>query len=164
MKKQTILSQSDIENKIERIAFQILETFNEEEIVLAGISKNGFVFASLLATKCEEISKMPVVLCEISIDKRNPNSTIVTSLSISEYQNKNIVIVDDVLNTGSTLIYGVKHFLEAPVKKIKTAVLVDRNHKNFPIKVDFKGISLSTSLKEHVFVSFENKNMYADLS
>jgi pyrimidine operon attenuation protein/uracil phosphoribosyltransferase len=62
------------------------------------------------------------------------------------------------------LIYGVKHFLEAPVKKIKTAVLVDRNHKNFPIKADFKGISLSTSLKEHVFVSFENEKMYAELS
>jgi pyrimidine operon attenuation protein/uracil phosphoribosyltransferase len=164
MKKQTILNQNDIENKIERIAFQILETFNEEELVLAGISKNGYLFATLLATKCSEISDMSIILCEISIDKRNPNATIETSLPLSAYQNKNIVLVDDVLNTGSTLIYGVKHFLEAPVKKIKTAVLVDRNHKNFPIKADFKGISLSTSLKEHVFVSFENEKIYAELS
>jgi pyrimidine operon attenuation protein/uracil phosphoribosyltransferase len=164
MKKQVILSQNDIENKIERIAFQILETFNEEELVLAGISKNGYILATLLAEKCSKISDVSIILCEITIDKRNPNFEIQTSLPISEYQNKNIVLVDDVLNTGSTLIYGVKHFLEAPVKKIKTAVLVDRNHKNFPIKVDFKGISLSTSLQEHVFVSLKTEKMYAELS
>lgn len=164
MKKQIILSQNDIENKIERIAFQILETFNDEDLVLAGISKNGYAFAKLLAAKYYEISGMPIILCEISIDKKNPNLAIETSIPISEYKNKNVVLVDDVLNTGSTLIYGVKHFLEAPVKKIKTAVLVDRNHKNFPIKVDFKGISLSTSLQEHVFVSLKTEKIYAELS
>ena len=73
------------------------------------------------------------------------------------------VLVDDVLNTGTTLICGVKHFLEVPIKKFKTVVLVDRNHKKYPIKADFKGISLSTSLKEHVQVVFEENNSYASL-
>jgi len=73
------------------------------------------------------------------------------------------VLVDDVLNSGTTLVYGVKHFLEVPVKKFKTAVLVDRNHKKFPVKADFKGISLSTSSKEHVHVVFQDGNDYAYL-
>lgn len=82
----------------------------------------------------------------------------------NEYSGKCLVLADDVLNSGSTLIYGVKHFLEVPLKKFKTAVLVDRNHKQFPVKADFKGISLSTSLKEHIHVVFDGNEEYAYLS
>ena len=80
-----------------------------------------------------------------------------------EYSNKGLVLVDDVLNSGTTLIYAVRHFLDVPLKKFKTAVLVDRNHKKYPVKADFKGISLSTSSKEHVQVVFESDNSYAYL-
>ena len=80
------------------------------------------------------------------------------------YQNKSLVLVDDVLNSGTTLVYGVKHFLDVDLKKFKTAVLVDRNHKKYPVKADFKGISLSTSLQEHVSVIFETNNNHAFLS
>jgi len=73
-------------------------------------------------------------------------------------------LVDDVLNSGTALIYGVRHFLDVPLKKLKTAVLVDRNHKKYPVKADFKGISLSTSLFEHVQVVFEEENNHAYLS
>ena len=69
-----------------------------------------------------------------------------------------MIVVDDVLNSGRTLIYGVKFFLEVPLKRLTTAVLVNRNHKHFPVKADFKGISLSTSLQEHVSVIFEEGN------
>ncbi|MFO7721309.1 MAG: phosphoribosyltransferase family protein, partial [Gillisia sp.] len=79
---------------------------------------------------------------------------IETSLPSSAYINKSIVLTDDVLNSGATLIYGVKHFLEVPLKQFKTAVLVDRSHKKFPVKADFKGISLSTSFNEMVQVHF----------
>jgi pyrimidine operon attenuation protein/uracil phosphoribosyltransferase len=103
-------------------------------------------------------------LCEVTLDKQNLNSEIKTSLPKEAYQNKGIILVDDVLNSGSTLMYGVKHFLDVPLKKFKTAVLVDRNHKKYPIKVDFKGISLSTSSLEHVTVVFEKDNSYATLS
>ena len=75
-----------------------------------------------------------------------------------------LVLIDDVLSSGSTLIYGVKHFLEVPLIKFKTAVLVNRNHKNFPVKADFKGISLSTSLKEHIQVEFTDTTAIAYLS
>ena len=164
MTANRILSHSEIEHKIKRIAYQIYETFVEDEsIVIAGIANNGFIFAEKIASVLQTISPIEVILCEVFMNKQNPNSEITTSIPKEMYQNKGIVLVDDVLNSGSTLMYGVKHFLEVPLKKFKTAVLVDRNHKKYPIKVDFKGISLSTTSLEHVTVVFEENNSYAVL-
>lgn len=163
--KNIILNHQEIKNKITRISYQILETFiDEDEIIIAGISKSGYIFAQKLVNEIQKISDAKVTICEVSIDKQNPRNPIQTSLTKEEYQNKSIVLVDDVLNSGATLIYGVKHFLEVPLKKFKTAVLVDRNHKQFPVKADFKGLSLSTSLQEHVQVVFEDENDHAYLS
>jgi len=160
MAKNVILNSDEIEHKIRRIAYQIYETFSgESEIVVAGIASNGYIFAQKLAIVLEEVSDLKPLLCEVKIDKKNPNSVVKTSLRPEEYTNKGLVLVDDVLNSGTTLIYGVRHFLDVPLKKFKTAVLVDRNHKKYPVKADFKGISLSTSLLEHVKVVFrENAN------
>ena len=164
MGQNTILNHQEIEHKIKRIAYQIYETFSEEnEIIMAGITSNGFVFAKKIGVVLNKISDLKVTLCEVKIDKLNPSSAISTSIPKEAYSNKSIVLVDDVLNSGTTLIYGVKHFLAVPVKKFKTAVLVDRNHKKFPVKADFKGISLSTSSKEHVHVVFEENNNHAYL-
>lgn len=164
MSKNTILNHQEIEHKIRRIAYQIYETFSEEnEIVLAGIASNGCILAEKIQAELSKISTLTIVLCEVKIDKQKPSNTITTSISKSSYENKNLVLVDDVLNSGTTLIYGVKHFLEVPIKKFKTVVLIDRNHKKFPVKADFKGISLSTSSKEHVQVVFEDNNNHAYL-
>lgn len=165
MSHNIILNKQEIDHKIKRIAYQIFETFvDEESIIVAGIASNGYVFAEKIATVLQSISPLEVILCEVTLDKQNLNFEIKTSLPKEVYQNKGIILVDDVLNSGSTLMYGVKHFLDVPLKKFKTAVLVDRNHKKFPIKVDFKGISLSTSSLEHVTVVFEKDNSYATLS
>jgi len=166
MSKNIILTNQEIEHKIKRIAYQIYETFvDEEEIVIAGIAANGFTFAKKIALALETISPIKVSLCEVQINKQNPQLPIQTSLSKEQYSNKGLVLVDDVLNSGTTLIYAVRHFIDVPLKKFKTAVLVDRNHKKYPVKADFKGISLSTSLLEHVQVIFdENNDSYAYLS
>lgn len=166
MNKNIILSNQEIEHKIKRIAYQIYETFvDEEEIVIAGIASNGFTFAKKIVEALNSISTLKVSLCEVRINKQNPESPITTSLTKDEYTNKGLVLVDDVLNSGTTLIYAVRHFLDVPLKKFKTAVLVDRNHKKYPVKADFKGISLSTSSLEHVQVVFdENGDNYACLS
>lgn len=165
MSHNIILNKQEIDHKIKRIAYQIFETFvDEESIIVAGIASNGYVFAEKIASVLQTISPLEVILCEVTLDKQNLNSEIKTSLPKEVYQNKGIILVDDVLNSGSTLMYGVKHFLDVPLKKFKTAVLVDRNHKKYPIKVDFKGISLSTSSLEHVTVVFEKDNSYATLS
>ena len=164
MESSIILTNEQIQNKTRRIAYQIYETnSNEKEIIIAGISGNGFVFANNLAAMLSSISDLKVTICEVKIDKKNPLKNITTNLKTDEYSNKSLVLVDDVLNSGTTLIYGIKHFLEVPLKKFKTAVLVNRNHKKYPVKADFKGISLSTSLREHVSVVFSTKNSFAIL-
>lgn len=160
-----ILTHQEIEHKTKRIAYQIYETFaNESEIVIAGISNSGFTFAQKIAKQLEQISDLKVSICEVKINKQNPSDEIITSLSSEAYANKNLVLVDDVLNSGATLIYAIKHFLNVPLAKFKTAVLIDRNHKKYPVKADFKGLSLSTSLQEHVQVVFEENNSYVYLS
>jgi len=166
MSKNIILSNQEIDHTIKRIAYQIYETFvDEDEIVIAGIAANGFIFAKKIADALNTISTLKVSLCEVRINKQNPELPINTSLTKEEYANKGLVLVDDVLNSGTTLIYAVRHFLDVPLKKFKTAVLVDRNHKKYPVKADFKGISLSTSSLDHVEVVFdENGDNYAYLS
>lgn len=165
MSQNTILNHQEIAHKIKRIAYQIYETFvDEKEIVIAGIAENGYVFAEKIAETLQSIAPIKVILCEVFIDKENPNKEITTSIESSKYTNKGLILVDDVLNSGTTLVYAVRHFLDVPLKKFKTAVLVDRNHKKYPVKADFKGISLSTSLFEHVNVVFEKDNDRAYLS
>lgn len=165
MTKNIILTHQEITHKTRRIAYQIYETFSDEnELIIAGISNSGFIFAQKISEEVQKISTIKITLCEVQINKQNPSDNVITSLDSEAYKDKNLVLVDDVLNSGTTLIYGVKHFLNVPIKKIKTAVLVDRNHKKFPIKADFKGLSLSTSLQEHVQVIFEKDNSYVYLS
>lgn len=154
-----ILDKKQIAYKLKRIAYQIYETnVDEEQVIIAGIKENGFLFAKKLKAIVEKISPIEVKLCEVIIDKKEPTKPIQTSLTPEEYKNRSLLLVDDVLHSGTTLIYGVKHFLNVPLKQFKTAVLVDRNHKKYPVKADFKGISLSTSLNENVAVIFEKNN------
>ncbi|WP_417887425.1 phosphoribosyltransferase family protein [Zunongwangia sp.] len=163
-KSTQILNNKEIAHKVKRIAFQIYENnSNEEEIILAGIDKKGFTLAKKIAEILSRISPLQITLCEVKINKKNPLDTIKTSIPKEEYSNKSIVLIDDVLNSGTTLIYGVRHFLDVPLKQFKTAVLIDRNHKKYPIKVDFKGISLSTSLSETVKVTFTKDKDKAEL-
>ena len=117
-----ILNQLQISQKIRRIAYQIYETnTSEKEVVLAGIVGNGFVFAEKIEESLKEISSLKITICKVYIDKKNPLKPITTSFDIKDYENKSLVLVDDVLSSGTTLIYGIKHFLEVPLKKFKTA-------------------------------------------
>lgn len=164
MNRSVILSNQEIIYKIRRIAYQIYENNTaSKEIIIAGITDNGFILAKRIKEVLDSISDIKITLCEVHIDKEHPRNEIKTSLTVSEYKNKSLVLVDDVLNSGTTLMYAVKHFLEVPLKQFKTAVLVNRNHKKYPIKADFKGISLSTSLQEHISVEFTKKDAIAYL-
>ena len=161
-KENKIMDATDIHKTVKRIAYQIYEThFKEKQLVLAGIAHNGVILAKRIQEELEKISQIEVISMEIIVDKKNPINQVVLSKALDICKNKSVVVVDDVLNTGSTLIYAVTHFLSIQLKKFQTAVLVNRNHKNFPIKGDFKGISLSTSVKEHIDVKFgENEGVY----
>lgn len=155
-----ILSHEEIQHKIRRIAYQIFEAnVDEKEIVIAGIEGGGLNFAKKIQKALQKITDANVLLCKVSMDKKDPlTSGVKTSIPEKDYSDKSIVLVDDVLNSGTTLIYGVHHFLKTPLKQLKTAVLVNRNHKKYPVKADYKGISLSTSLQEHIEVEFKAKN------
>lgn len=164
-KNPPILNQEQIRHKIRRIAYQIYESnIHENEIIIAGIAENGFVLAEKILKELEDISPLKVLLCKVEIDKKHPLNTIKTSVPREDYKDKSVVLVDDVLNSGTTLIYGVRHFLDVPLKQFRTAVLVDRNHKKYPVKADFKGISLSTSLSETVRVIFDRNKERVELS
>jgi len=160
--KKVIINNNQIRSKLKRISYQILETnLQNSMLVIAGIESNGYLIAKELKKILNKLSNIEVVLCKVKIDKKNPRKPIETSISKEEYSNKSIVLVDDVLNSGSTLIYAVKHFLEVELAQFKTAVLVNRNHKKFPVKADFKGISLSTSIQSQVIVEFKGSKINA---
>ena len=164
MSNSVILTNEQINHKIKRIAYQILEVnAKEKSLILAGITTNGFLLANKLKLVLNEISEVEITLCEVIIDKKNPLKEIKTSIPSDTYKNKSLVLVDDVLSSGTTLMYGIKHFLDVPLKQFKTAVLVNRNHKKYPVKADFKGISLSTTSQDNITVEFKKNTVIAYL-
>lgn len=153
-----ILNHIQIQQKIDRMAYQILEDcFEEKTIVIAGIASRGYVLAKRLKTVLEKISKIKIELLEISLNKDSDHLEAQVDASISKCKNKTIILVDDVLNSGRTLAYGFGVFLNIPTKKIRTAVLIDRSHKLFPLSTDFAGYTISTVSQEHVSVVFSSK-------
>jgi pyrimidine operon attenuation protein/uracil phosphoribosyltransferase len=154
-----ILTHHQIERKIARIAHQIHEhNYEEKAIVIAGIASRGYVFAQKVAAVLDNISNLNVTLSELNIDKDNPHEEHAIGFSINPEQltEQSVVLADDVLNSGRTLIYGVRYLLAYPLKQLKIAVLVDRSHKRYPVHIDYTGLSLSTTLKEHVSVEFSS--------
>ena len=163
MSKTLVLDKKQVQQKLDRLAWQIYEqNYKEKEIIIAGIADRGVFLAKKLADKLIEISNIKVKLAAIKVDKDNPfYKDIEVDIQEKEYKNKVIILVDDVLNSGKTLMYGAKYFLSVPLKRLSTIVLVDRNHNRFPIKADFVGLSLSTTLKEHISVELEkNAGVY----
>lgn len=152
-KKLLILDQHQIAQKIDRIAYQLLEdNFDEKEIVIAGILPKGNFIAERLKKILDKIAPFKSTLITIELDKQSSSLKAKTNTDIQVCHNKVVILVDDVMNSGKTLAYGFGVFLDVPLKKLRTVVLIDRNHKSFPVTTDFAGIALSTLLKEHVEV------------
>ncbi|MDR6786425.1 pyrimidine operon attenuation protein/uracil phosphoribosyltransferase [Pedobacter africanus] len=148
-----ILDKKQIQQKINRIAYQILEdNLSEKEVVLAGIWDRGYKLALRLKKVLLKISDLKITMLKIELDRQNSKLVANTDLDETHWKNKVIILVDDVLNSGKTLAYGLGVFLNTPHKKIRTVVLVDRSHKIFPIATDYVGLELATVLKEHVDV------------
>lgn len=152
--KNLILDTAQIKQKIRRMAFEMYEhNFKEKSIVIAGIDGQGYVLAKLVTKELEAISPIQVTLVKVSLDKLTPQQGEVTlDCDIKEVKKKCIILVDDVLNSGRTLAYGLKPFLDTEVKKIETAVLVNRRHTSFPVHPEYTGYELSTTIKDHVEV------------
>ncbi|MGB4774671.1 MAG: phosphoribosyltransferase family protein [Daejeonella sp.] len=157
-KKLLILDKKQIQQKIDRIAYQILEdNLNETELVLAGIIDHGYTLAKRLKNVLEKIAAIKINLIKIELDKNSTHLRVKTDIAVAEAANKVVILVDDVLNSGRTVAYGLGVFLHIPLKKLRVVVLVDRNHRAFPVSADFTGLELATVLKEHVNVVLDEK-------
>jgi pyrimidine operon attenuation protein/uracil phosphoribosyltransferase len=153
-----ILNSQQIDQKITRMAYQILEdNFDETEVVIAGILPSGGKVAERLKTILDEIADFKSILIGIELDKDSSKLQARFDFDLDICSNKVVILVDDVLNSGKTLAYGFGVFRDVPLKKLRTAVLIDRNHKRFPMTTDFAGMALSTVLKEHVQVVLDTE-------
>ena len=149
-KKQIILNKEEINHKIDRIGFSIIEDYyKHKSITIIGFEKNGHVIATKLKEKIEKNHKIKIHLHKI-VNKGKDIYKIYPSLN-NEFS-KNIFLVDDVLKSGRTIIYGIREILQYDVENLKTIILVNRNHNKFPIGVDYVGLNLSTTLKDHISV------------
>lgn len=159
MKKVQILNSDEVKQKTIRIAHQIVEeNYDEKELLMIGIRPNGYGYAEQLKKEVEKVDGMKVTLIELNLNKQKPlESEITLDLGKKTLDGKVVVIVDDVANTGKTLYYALKPVMEFLPKKVQAAVLVDRQHKLFPVTADFVGLSLSTTLQEHIEVEFDAK-------
>lgn len=157
-KKLLLLTEKDIQQKISRIAYEILENnYEEKELIIAGIKDNGYNFAKKIVNALKKISPFKLTLTSISINKVKPLSEeVIIDLKKEELNNKTVIIIDDVANTGRTLFYALKPLMNFSPKNVQICVMVDRKHKKFPVSADYIGISLSTTMKEHISVEIES--------
>lgn len=153
--KRYILSAAVAEKKLRRMALEIAErNYNEPQLILIGIKDHGTVIAKKIGDYLKDNFKGEIIVLELSIDKKHPAA--VTLSADMDFNNKAIILMDDVANSGRVMLYALKPFLEQYPKKIQTLALVERTHKNFPVDVDYVGISVSTTLDEHIFVEVED--------
>ena len=159
-----ILSDSVINAKIKRLAYQILEQYiDEEELYLIGINNNGSRLRDLIAKCMNDIDgEFKTIESTIKLNPANPASNpIEIDVDVQQLSEKNLLIIDDVANTGRTLFYASTLFKDTLIKSIRTCVLVDRKHKSFPIHVDFVGLSLATTMNENINVTLDVHNNYS---
>ncbi|MFT3823244.1 MAG: phosphoribosyltransferase family protein [Chitinophagaceae bacterium] len=151
-----ILDKDTAARKLQRMAYEIVEgNLEEQHVILAGIRDNGSVIAAYVQQLLQPIAPFSTELLHISLDKRNPGE--ITLSDTVDFNGKSIILVDDVANSGKTMLYAMKPFLAFHPKKIQTLALVDRTHKTFPVKTDYVGISVATTLLEHIYVEVDGK-------
>jgi pyrimidine operon attenuation protein / uracil phosphoribosyltransferase len=158
MEKNYILDQPTAYRKLQRMAYEIVENnLDEAEILLVGIRDNGSIIAENIQKLLREISSIRIELIHLSLDKRKPGK-----IGLSEepdFGNKVVIVVDDVANSGKTMLYALQPFLASHPKKIQTLVMVERTHKAFPVNSDYVGISVGTTLQEHIYVEVDGSDV-----
>jgi len=162
--RSKILDINKIDQKLKRLAWQVYEKNSaEKEIIVVGVSERGLILAKKLVGHIQEISNIKTKISHLELDKDNPyNKEVSFNLAEKEYANKVVILVDDVLNSGKTLMYAAKHFLTTRLTSLSIMVLVDRNHNRYPIKADYIGLSLATTLQDYINVDLKgaDKGVY----
>ncbi|MGV3557339.1 phosphoribosyltransferase family protein [Larkinella arboricola] len=155
-----ILTRVQVEQKIRRIAFEIYENnFEQSEVILAGVSGEGYVLAQRLADVLQQIAPLKATVMKIMLDKTlRQQPSIHLDGAETVFTSKSVIVVDDVLNSGRTLAFALQPFLNVPLTSLKVAVIVDRDHKRYPVAADYIGYKLSTTLTEHVEVILSDQD------
>lgn len=153
--KKYVLNREVAAKKLQRMAYEVMENnMDEDKIILAGIRDNGLVIAKCIQQILSDISSLKTELISISLDKRQPGKIDLSKRL--DFNGHVVIVVDDVVSSGKTLLYSLKPFLEFQPKKIQTLVLVERSYKNFPVIPDYVGLSISTTLQDHIFVEVKD--------
>jgi len=161
MSERTIvLDHERVQRKLERIAHQLHEENHEEQgIILVGIAPRGLALAKRLQARLKEISELEVDLVTLQLDKDKPlEAPVKLSLDLDAFRDRTVVLVDDVLMSGRTLMHAAAHLVSVPLKRLTTVVLVDRRHRSYPIRADIVGLTLSTTTQEHISVELGRKD------
>jgi pyrimidine operon attenuation protein/uracil phosphoribosyltransferase len=156
-----VLEHDRVRRKIRRIAHQLLEEYHEEKcIVLVGVAPRGAQLAQRLAEELALSGTPAVTLMELKLDKDEPLSRpVALSSDIAGLKDQVVILVDDVLMSGRTLMYAAAHLVQAAPRRLSTVVLVDRMHRTFPIRADIVGLTLSTTLQEHISVELGDEDV-----
>ena len=158
VEKKYVLNQAVAEQKMRRMALEVMENNQDEtELILVGIRESGSVVARNIQRMIAEIADVKTELLTIKLDKRLP-AEIVLSETL-DFNDKVIIIIDDVANSGKTLLYSLKPFLDYHPKKIQSLVLVERSHNSFPVHSDYVGLSIATTLQEHIYVEVDGEKI-----
>jgi pyrimidine operon attenuation protein/uracil phosphoribosyltransferase len=155
-KRNCVLDKEAIGRKMKRMALQVAEqNIDAKELIIAGIAGNGEVVAKCLMEEMKKVRSFDTQFVQIQLNKKEPSEvSLVPAVDVSQ---KVVILVDDVANTGKTMLYALKPFLAANPKKIQTLVLVERSHKLFPVQTDYAGLSIATTLQEHIAVEVEGE-------
>lgn len=151
-----LLNKASAEQKMQRMALEIAEHLSEDEapLVIIGVRQSGMVIAEKIGALVKPYLKAPVQVISVSLDKHQPTEVILSEAV--DFTGKNVLITDDVTNSGHTLLYALKPLLAFFPKRIQTLVLVERMHKHYPIKADYVGLSVATTEQDHIQVEVEN--------
>jgi pyrimidine operon attenuation protein/uracil phosphoribosyltransferase len=156
--RTAILDEESVKRKIRRMALEVAEqNTGESEVIIAGIVGNGEIVARSIANELKKMASFTVKVITIQLNKKELSDVVLEPWV--EIQEKTIIIVDDVANTGKTLFYALKPFISSSPRKIQTLALVERSHKQFPIQTDYTGLSIATTLQEHIAVETEGEKI-----
>lgn len=156
--KKYILSKVTAEKKLRRMALEVAErNYGEQQLVLVGIKDSGLIIAHKISNYLKEVYTGEVIVAALTMDKKNPGT--ITIEPAIDFNGKIVLLIDDVANSGKAMLYALKPFLETYPKKIQTLALVERTHKSFPVVVDYVGLSISTTLDEHIYVEVEGTDI-----
>lgn len=159
--RTVVLDHDRVQRKLERIAHQLHEeNYEEERIVIVGVAPRGHTMAKRLAVRLEAISPLKVELLQLTLDKDEPTTgPVKLSAATDTLRDQVVVLVDDVLMSGRTLMHAAAYLVREPLKKLTTVVLVDRRHRTYPIRADIVGLTLSTTMQEHISVEMGRKDV-----